>query len=257
MAGKIAIVTGAGNGIGRGIAHAFVREGMTVIATDVDGPALDETLRLLGDGHGNIVSRCLDVSDNTEIERLSTWVMDQFGRLDILVNCAGVTRKIDFFDITADDVDWINSVNVRGTLLMMQATARIMRPQGSGHIVNISSIAGKGFRETTNIAYAASKGAIITMSRIAAARLGEYGITVNSVCPGMTETDMMRSWMEATARQRQKSLNETRQELVRDVALKRTNSVEDIAATVLFLVSPAARNITGQSINVDGGVMWD
>lgn len=257
MANRVAIVTGAGNGIGRGIALAMAREGFDVVATDIDEQALAQTRSLAATDAERIACQRLDVSDAADIQRFFAAFAQGSAQLDVLVNCAGVTRKIDFFELSAEQIDWINGVNIRGTLLMMQAGAQLMRSHDHGRIVNISSIAGKGFRDTTNIAYAASKGAIVTMSRIAAARLGEYGITVNSICPGMTETDMMRDWMAETARQSGKSLDETREDLVRGTSLKRTSSVEDIAASVLFLASDAARNITGQSINVDGGVMWD
>ena len=257
MADRVALITGAGKGIGRGLALAFAGDGALVIATDIDIPALEETRRQAGADAERIVPMRLDVTDAGDIARVFAWLADAHPQLDTLVNCAGVTRKIDFFDLTAEDVDWINGVNIRGTMLVMQAAARLMRDQGRGQIINISSIAGKGFRETTTIAYAASKGAIVTMSRIAAARLGAYGITVNAVCPGMTETEMMRDWMQETARVTGRSLEETRDSLVQSTALKRTNSVADVAASVLFLASPAARNITGQSINIDGGIMWD
>jgi len=254
---RVAVVTGAAKGIGRGIALALARTGIRTIAADRDDGALQSLLKVNSESAAFLTIRKLDITDTAAIDGFFQAIQEDVGPPEILVNCAGVTRKIDFFELTDADIDWINAVNIRGTMLMMQAGARIMRTRGAGSIINVSSIAGKGFRETTNMAYAASKGAIVIMSRIAAAKLGEFGITVNSICPGMTETEMMRDWMEKTAAARGCSLDDTRRDLVSSVPLQRVNTVDDIAGTVLFLISPAARNITGQSINIDGGLMWD
>lgn len=257
LEGKIAIVTGAGRGIGRGIALVLARAGATVVAADIDPGAAWETAEMATAAGLRCVARQVDIADVGQIANFLSLIVAEFGTIDILVNNAGVTRKIDFFDIVQSDMDWIMDVNIRGTFFMMQGAARVMRDHGEGRIVNISSIAGKGYKNTTNIGYAGSKGAIIAMSRIAAAQLGQYGITVNSVCPGMTETEMMREWMADTAKSTGASLEAVRESLVQDIALRRTNNVDDVGESVLFLVSPVSRNVTGQSVNVDGGIMWD
>jgi NAD(P)-dependent dehydrogenase (short-subunit alcohol dehydrogenase family) len=254
---KVAIVTGAGRGIGRGIALVLARAGAVVVAADIDLAAASETAARAVQAGFRSVARQIDIADVGAIGEFVGQVVAEFGTIDILVNNAGVTRRIDFFDIVQSDMDWITDINIRGTFFMMQGAARVMRDHGGGRIVNISSIAGKGYKNTTNICYASSKGAIITMSRIAAAQLGKHGITVNAVCPGMTETEMMRDWMAATAKSAGETLDAVRETLIQDVALGRTNTVDDIGDSVLFLVSPASRNVTGQSLNVDGGIMWD
>jgi len=252
---KVAIVTGAGRGIGREIALTLARAGAIVIATDIEGS--EATAEAAREVSPKSIGIDFDVAQLERIGEFVDGIAKQFGSVDILVNNAGVTRKIDFFDMTIKDFNWIVDVNIKGTFFMMQAAARWMREQGGGRVVNLGSIAGKGYKNTSNICYASTKGAITIMSRIAAVQLGGFNITVNTVCPGMTETEMMIDWMERRTRETNRTLEEVKSELTQDVALRRINSVTDIAQSVLFLVSPESRNITGQSLNVDGGTMWD
>src|SRR5205823_11940633 len=125
-----------------------------------------------------------------EIETVVAAVVDRHARVDVLVNNAGVTKSLGFFDVTEADWDRIYRVNARGLFFCMQAVARTMRDRRSGRIVNIASIAGKGYRGTSNIAYAGTKGAVIAMTRIAASQLARYDINVNAVCPGATRTEL-------------------------------------------------------------------
>jgi NAD(P)-dependent dehydrogenase (short-subunit alcohol dehydrogenase family) len=226
---KIAIVTGAGRGIGRGIALVLARAGAVVVAADIDLAAASETAAMAVQAGFRSVARQIDISDVGAISEFVDEVVAEFGMIDILVNNAGVTRRIDFFDIVQSDMDWITDINIRGTFFMMQGAARVMRDHGGGRIVNISSIAGKGYKNTTNIGYASSKGAIITMSRIAAAQLGKHGITVNTICPGMTETEMMRDWMAETAKSSGETLDAVRETIIKDVALRRKCPVPGVA----------------------------
>jgi len=255
--GQIAVVTGAARGIGRGIALTLAKEGAVIIAADLDLADAEATAAAARESSPKSIACKIDIADIEQIQRFVPEVVSRFGGVDILINNAGVTRKIDFFDIVAQDMDWILGVNIRGTFFMMQAVAAEMRKVGAGRIVNIASIAGKGYRNTSNICYAGSKGAIITMTRVAAAYLGQFGITVNSVCPGLTETEMMLGWIDRRAAAQNVPPAEVKAELTKDIALGRTNSVSDIALSVLFLVSQSSRNITGQSLNVDGGMIWD
>src|SRR6516164_3339175 len=139
-----------------------------------------------------------------DINALVDKTMATFGRVDILVNNAGVTRSLGFFDVTEADWDWMYSINARGLFFCMQRVAREMIKQQSGKIVNIASIAGKGFRGTSNIAYAGTKGAVIAMTRIAASQLARYNINVNAICPGATRTHLYetirrRCWPSAAS----------------------------------------------------------
>lgn len=255
--GRIALVTGAARGIGRAIAQRLAAEGACVIASDIASSELSDTVAELRQVSPQSYALLLDLRNPQAIAEAFAEIGNSHGLLDILVNNAAVSCQADFFDLSVEDIDLIMDVNFRGSLLVMQHTARLMREAGSGRIVNISSIAGKGFRHTSNIAYAGSKGAVVTMTRIAAAQLGRFGITVNAVCPGMTETALMTDWLQRRAIEAGKQIDEIHQEMAGKTSLGQINQPEDIAAAVMFLVSDGSRNITGQSLNVDSGTIWD
>jgi NAD(P)-dependent dehydrogenase (short-subunit alcohol dehydrogenase family) len=254
---KIAIVTGAARGIGREIALTLARERATVVVVDVDIRGGEDTAGIARETSLHSEFYALDITDPSRVELFVQEIAQRHGTIDILVNNAGVTRQTDFFAVSPEEIDWIFDVNVKGSFFMMQATAKVMKAMGEGRIVNISSIAGKGYRNTSSIAYAGSKGAMLAMTRVAAAALGPYGITVNAICPGLTETEMLSDWLVKRAADAQISVDAARKERISDAALRRVNSVSDVALSVLFMVSPASRAITGQSLNVDGGVVWD
>ncbi len=151
----------------------------------------------------------------------------------------------------------MHAVNARGVFFCMQRAAREMAKQGGGKIINMASIAGKGYRGTSNIAYAASKGAVITMTRIAATQLAPHNINVNAICPGLTRTPMLESILRDNIQRRGLDEAEVIRRLETTVPLGRSNAPEDIANMAAFLASPESDNITGQSFNVDGGLTWD
>jgi NAD(P)-dependent dehydrogenase (short-subunit alcohol dehydrogenase family) len=151
----------------------------------------------------------------------------------------------------------MHAVNARGLFFCMQRAAREMARQQSGKIINIASIAGKGYRGTSNIAYAGTKGAVIAMTRVAAAQLARHNINVNAICPGVTRTHMFDTLMKEIVQKRGVSEEEAVRRLDATIPLGRSNSPDDIAKVAAFLASSDADNITGQSINVDGGLMWD
>jgi len=181
--------------------------------------------------------------------------MEEFGRIDILVNNAGVTRRADIMDLTEHDWDRIHRVNAKGVFFCLQRVAREMIPKRSGRIINIASIAGKGYAGTSNAAYAASKGAVISLTRTASQQLAKYDINVNSICPGVTLTALSNDNLAVRAREAGVTVEEMQRLRVADIPLRRANDPEDIAAMAVFLASPGARNITGQNYNVDGGII--
>jgi NAD(P)-dependent dehydrogenase (short-subunit alcohol dehydrogenase family) len=192
-----------------------------------------------------------------DINALVDKTMATFGRIDILINNAGVTKSLGFFDVTEADWDWMYSINARGLFFCMQRVAREMVKQNSGKIINIASIAGKGFRGTSNIAYAGTKGAVIAMTRIAASQLARHNINVNAICPGATRTHLYETIQQEMLAKRGISAEEADRRMEASIPLGRANSPDEIANMACFLASDEANNITGQSINVDGGLVWD
>ena len=173
------------------------------------------------------------------------------------MNNAGVTCRADIMELTEADWDRIHRVNAKGVFFCLQAVARTMIPRREGRIINIASIAGKGYAGTSNAAYAASKGAVISLTKTAAQQLGPHNINVNSVCPGITRTALSDANLSVRAKQEGLSLTAMEERRNAVIPLRRANDPEDIAAMVVFLATPGARNISGQSLNVDGGIVPD
>jgi NAD(P)-dependent dehydrogenase (short-subunit alcohol dehydrogenase family) len=253
LTGKAAIVTGGGRGIGRAIAHALASQGASVMVADLDAGSADKVAAELGDRAAAISA---DISNLADVDRMLAACVSKFGALDILVNNAAVTRFVDVMDITPDDWDRMHSVNARGTFFAMQQGARHMIEAGKGgRIVNIASIAGKAHPGTSNAAYAGSKAAVIAMTAVAAQQLGKYGININSVNPGLTRTPLRDELAVQAAEMQGISTQELAALRAASIPIGRECEPEDIAAMVAFLVGPGGDAITGQSINVDGGLV--
>ena len=251
---KVAVVTGAGRGMGHAMTVRFAKEGAQVVIAEVDETSAKETFDEIG---GRGLLSITDMSNVAQINALIDKTIAAFGRIDILVNNAGVTRTLGFFDVTEADWDWMHSINARGVFFCMQRAAREMVKRKSGKIINIASIAGKGYRGTSNIAYAGTKGAVIAMTRIAASQLAQYNINVNAICPGMTLTHMNEVLSKERAERRGITVEELWREREKMIPIGRANSPNEIANMARFLASSESDNITGQSFNVDGGLMWD
>ena len=181
-------------------------------------------------------------------------VEERFGRIDILVNCAGVFQSHRFLEYPLERWKLLMDVHVTGPCLCCQSALRRMVPRGRGKVINLSSIAGR-MGAPYRAAYYASKHAVIGLTRSVAMEMAEHGINVNAVCPGIVETPRMRKLCEEKARIRGWTFDEVYAEYVQDMALKRVTTPEDIANAVLFMCSDDSRNITGQELAVDGG--WD
>ena len=246
------LVTGAGAGIGRAIAIAFAEAGARVAAADIDESAAVATAEAAG---GGALAVQADMGDVADIDRMVSTVVAEFGRLDVIVNNAGVTRGAYIMDITEEDWDRMHRINAKGVFFCLQRAAREMIPRREGRIINIASIAGRGFPGTSNAAYAASKGAVISLTKTAAQQLARHNLNVNAICPGVTMTEMVDRLTSQRAEREDISLDDAIEQVVRPIPLRRANDPEDVAAMAIFLASPGARNITGQCYNVDGGLV--
>jgi NAD(P)-dependent dehydrogenase (short-subunit alcohol dehydrogenase family) len=253
---KVSLVTGAGRGIGRAIALGLAREGSHVVAADIDRPAAQGTsTTVLEMGRRSLAVRA-DVGSLADIDSMVRKTVDTFGRIDILVNNAGVTRQLSIMEITEEEWDRILRPNAKGTFFCMQRVARELIAQGGGgRIINMSSLAGKGQKNTSNAAYASSKAAIIAMTQIGAHQLGRHNINVNAICPGITRTPMLEAVMEGRSKGLGVSVEELERQMSEGVPIGRFNEPEDIADMAVFLAGPGSRNITGQALNVDGGIL--
>jgi NAD(P)-dependent dehydrogenase (short-subunit alcohol dehydrogenase family) len=257
LEGRVAIVTGAGQGIGRATALALAQAGATIAVVDIDASAAKSTADAVAALGRRGLALTTDVGDLKAIDAMVTRVVGELGAVDVLVNNAGVTRRAYIMDLTEADWDRIMRVNGKGVFFCLQRVAREMIPRRSGAIVNIASIAGKGYAGTSNAIYAASKGAVISLTRIAALQLAPHNINVNAICPGITVTALSQDNLTTRARDEGVSVEEMARRRNSVIPLGRANDPEDVAATAVFLASSGARNITGQSFNVDGGVRLD
>jgi len=252
---QIALVTGAGAGIGEAIAVALAEAGAHVAVADINEAAARRTADKVASHQRRTLALQADCGEPAQIEAMVQRVVAEFGRLDVIVNNAGVSRAAYIMDLTEADWDRIHRVNAKGVFFCLQSAARVMIKQGGGRIINIASIAGRGFKDTSNAIYAASKGAVISLTKTASQQLGRHNINVNSICPGVTLTDLVTSIVNDRAKERGRDKLEMLAELEKPIPIGRANTPEDIAAMAVFLAGPGARNITGQCYNVDGGLV--
>jgi meso-butanediol dehydrogenase / (S,S)-butanediol dehydrogenase / diacetyl reductase len=257
--GQVAVVTGAGSGLGRAIASRLSLEGATIVAMDIKGEDAEKLVQELKSLGRRALAVEGDVADEKDVERMARKSLENFGQIEILVNNAGVVGTGLITELPEGDWDKVIRVNLKGVFLCSKVVAKEMIARKRGRIVNISSIAGKGGRDYMG-SYAASKFGVIGLTQVLAKELGRYGITVNAVCPGLIWTPMWeglaRWFKENVPAQSERSLKEIFEDRVKAITpLGRPQTPEDIASLVAFLVSGESRNISGQAINVDGGAV--
>ncbi|MDF2941599.1 MAG: fabG2 [Herbinix sp.] len=242
--GKVAVITGAGRGIGRAIALQFAEYGAKVVINYRSSIGqVEELLTTIKNAGGEAIAIQADISREEEAKKLIEEAKKHFGRLDVLVNNAGITKDNLLMRMSEDDFNSVMDINLKGTFLCTKHAATIMLKQRSGKIINISSVVGlTGNMGQAN--YAASKAGVIGMTKAVARELACRGITVNAVAPGFIETDMTDQLSE-----------KVKEATIASIPLKRYGVASEVANVVSFLASEAANYITGQVLQVDGGLV--
>jgi NAD(P)-dependent dehydrogenase (short-subunit alcohol dehydrogenase family) len=263
--GKIAIVTGAGQGIGLGIAERFTREGAHVVVAEINRDTVYSAAEHLSSLGREAMAYPMDVGDLDQIDQMVRDVVARFGKIDILINNAGLSNKASFFELTPEIWDTLQRVNQRGLFFCLQAVARQMVAQipddvkqagradrSYGKIINLSSIAGRRGRADA-LHYSVSKSAVITITQGAALALAPYNINVNAICPSVVPTQMWDNLDKAMGAANGLPPGEWYRRRVERIPLKRPGTVEEVAALTTFLASSDGDYITAQTYNLDGG----
>ncbi len=264
LKGRVALITGAGGGIGRGIARCLAEEGVHLALADISKSGAEAAAEEIRKFDVNIIPYVLDVTDKSQCADIVDATNNEMGSLDIVINNAGVIGGADFklgmplSDINEDDWDDTYNVNVKGVFLLCQASLEKMKGKGWGRIINISSRAGRDGRETIPH-YSASKAAVIIFTQALAREVARAGITVNAVCPGLIWSAM---WEQLAGKFRikfpifkGKTAREVFEHFVEQTPMGVEQSTEDIGRAVAFLASDDAKTITGQAILVDSGAV--
>lgn len=246
LKGKVALITGAGRGIGKVIAEIFVKQGAKVVVGDIKEEWVNNLAAELNQKRADTtVAIYLDISDPKSVDSAVNTALETFGQLDVLVNNAGIHRSHPFLDYPIEDFDLVYSVNARGTFLCSQAAAKQMVKQGKGgSIICIASASGKK-PDLGGTAYNSSKSAVIGLTRMMALELGEFNIRVNCILPGATDTEMLRGVFEAEPGLKKNLEDRT--------PLGKMARPEDQANAAVFLASELASHITGEQLVVSGG----
>ena len=242
---RVALITGGGKGIGAEVSHRLAAAGHHILIGDLDQAAATALAQQITMAGFSAQAIHLDVGNPKSIDDVFTSIDQQFGRCDILVNCAGIAKVFSFLDFPLDNFLATMNINVTGTLLCAQAAARLMVKHHWGRIVNIASVAGMRAVGSGRTAYGTSKGAVIALTRQMAVELAEHGITANAVSPGPVDTPMTQVL----------HTEQFRQEYSKAIPMNRYGTCGEIASAVMYLVSEEARYVTGISMPVDGGFM--
>ncbi|WP_017903972.1 SDR family NAD(P)-dependent oxidoreductase [Pseudomonas asplenii] len=242
---KVIIVTGAASprGIGRATASLFAAQGARVVILDLDASAARDAAAQLGEGHLGLAA---NVADEGQVKQAVAQVIEQYGRIDGLVNNAGITQPLKILDIRHSDYDKVLDVSLRGTLLMSQAVIPLMREQGFGSIVCMSSVsAQRGGGIFGGPHYSAAKAGVLGLAKAMARELGPHNVRVNSIAPGLIHTDITGGLMQ----------DERRHAIIEGIPLGRLGEAQDVANAALFLVSDLSSYLTGITLDVNGGML--
>ena len=244
FAGKIALVTGAGRGLGRSIAFRLAAEGAAVAVVDMNEKSALQTSKVITDSGARAISCEADIGEREDVRRTVRWCLERLGGLDVLVNNAGVGRAAPFLEVTDDAWQEILRVNLLGSFMMAQEAARHMVVSGGGRIVNIASICAH-WANGNQVAYSASKAAVVALTRSIAMELGDRGIYCNALSPGPIDSELTNSLLNSSERRERERRN----------PLQRFGQPDEIAAAVAFLASADASYVNGAVLNIDGGLL--
>jgi 3-oxoacyl-[acyl-carrier protein] reductase len=242
LAGKVAIITGGSRGIGLAIARLLADDGASVVVSGRDAARLDAAGKELESLGAPVLAVAAEATKRDDVERLVEATRERFGRIDVLVNNAGITRDQLLVRMKDEDWDQVLDTNLRGVFLMTRAVSKVMMRQKSGRIINVASTAG-AMGNAGQVNYSAAKAGVIGLTKAAARELAHWNILVNAVAPGLIETDMAASLS-----------GEAREALLQQVPLKRIGQSREVAEVVRFLVGDGASYVTGQTIHVNGGL---
>jgi 3-oxoacyl-[acyl-carrier protein] reductase len=242
LAGRAAVVTGGTRGIGLAIARALAEDGASVVVSGRDAARLESAVKELETLGASALGVAADQSKREDCDRLVDAAKERFGRIDVLVNNAGITRDQLLVRMKDDDWDQVLDTNLRGVFLMTRAVAKSMMRQRSGRIISIASAAG-AMGNPGQVNYSAAKAGVIGLTKAAARELAHWNILVNAVAPGLIETDMAAAIS-----------TEAREALLQQVPLKRVGAAREVAEVVRFLAGDGAAYVTGQTIHVNGGL---
>lgn len=241
--GRVAVVTGAGRGIGKAIAKRMAESGARVVVADIDSQNAQETADEINGRCGTAIAMTVDVTHPTSVDSLVKKTLETFGQVNILVNNAGIMHRTRIWDIPLDEWDQTLRVNLTGPFLCTQAVLPSMRERKFGRIINISSSAGRSVSTLGGAHYTASKAGLMGLTRAVAKEVARHGITVNAICPGLINTEMVRKTTD------EKEL----QDFLDSFPINRIGTPEEVGDLVVFLCSEKASYITGAAVDINGG----
>ncbi|MBD3307331.1 glucose 1-dehydrogenase [candidate division KSB3 bacterium] len=244
--GKVALITGAAQGMGRQVALDMAAEGASIVVSDIAEAELHTLRQEIETAGGECLAIHCDMAVRQQIEAMVQKAVETYGRVDILINNAGLLVPGTIEETTDDLIDKTLDINVKGVLYAIRAVTPIMKAQHYGRIVNVASITGKRGDNSTVFVYGASKGAVISLTRSTARQLGPFGITCNAIAPHAVMTTMMKYWDDAK-----------KQRMAESIPVKRLGTVHDMSYLMMFLASDEASFITGETININGGYYMD